>query len=772
MKYILYLHLLIIIYYNKKKYSVYSLVYNMLSPRPFRQDDIYRFVKNNDIQSLEQHKKDLKYLIRDEKQLTPLAACIKNGNDMKSTNETLKYILKDGAASSVFVKGYAKDSIVCTLPMAIQPISSVYQWPDPIKVDDDVLSIIDAGLSSYIQSLSDKSKAEKAASSSASINIAPNAPNAPNAPLTPPFNHFPSTLKVGNRVRRGPNWSYGSQDTYNNIQCEGIVQTFSGNTCQIEWLENPQDLNSGFNTYGYYFDSQSNRFDVFLVNPADPTAVPSNVGAINKSTAPPANDSFKIGDKVQLKDNISRSSLVSSSNSAMLKISKNCLDKSSEGHVGVIVSKSDEKKHMADSNKPTEYTTHVMALHSGGIMEYSIQDLCYADGSMPSIFTDIPRPIHDDPKYSHTSANLKVGDRVRIKPNAKDRRGCLFEHWANFVGTISTDHGNNKTLDVSCNDARLAGNSHIASQISGRYPIHSYHRKDLMSEFGNVEYLPLLAGDIVELDSKFSEPSGWCLGNPSEKKKGIVRFAPVMTKGEQRDIYVSSLDNPKEMFSFRSTWLNRVPNKGENVFKVGDRVSLDIGNWNPRSSVYAGKCLGSAKIRNYGLIVDIGPKRDDIQRNIAVVACSGERKGQLSLYPAFSLVTATRVTTVTDNDNVALIAEVDSLFKKYDLPSIDAAVEVKAQGLSIWSFLLSLVVIPKKVIEQSFRRWDSSRSFEWPCDEVNMKSPIEIPISNEDAPTHWRCTNSKCKSIGINSYIVIIITIILLLLLLLLLRWI
>lgn len=726
----------------------------MLSPRPFRQDDIYRFVKNYDIRSLEQHKEDLKYLIRDEKHNTPLASCIKNGIDMKSTNdfkstsdlkETLTFILKDGAAASVFVKGYAQDSIVCTLPMAVQPISSCILWPDPIKVDDDVLSIIDTGLSSYIQSLSDKSKANKAKAASVTVTTNNNNANSTtNTASAPSFNHYPTTLKVGDRVRRGPNWSYGSQDTYNNIQCEGIVQTIQSTYSQIEWLEDPQDLQSGFNTYNYTYDPQNNKFDVFLLNPADPTAVPSNV-TISKSIAPPVNDRFKVGDKVQLKDDISHSSLISSS-SAMMNLSKNCLDKTSEGRVGVIVSTSNEKKLMADSSKPKEYTANVMALQSGGIMEYSIQDLRYADGSIPGKSIDVTRPIHDDPKYK-LSTDFKVGDRVRIRPNARDARGCLFEHWANFVGYIEQDYGNK--VNVVCNDARLPGNSHISNQISGNYPNHRYLKSDLMPEFGNIEHLPLVIGDIVELDIKFPESSGWCLGNINEKKKGIVRFAPTMTKGEQRDIYVSSLENPKEMFSFRSTWLSRVPNKGEYTFKVGDRVSLDIGNWNPKKSIFAGKCLGSAKIGNYGLIVDIGIKRDDIQRNIVVVACSGERKGQLSLYPAFALVTSTRVTSLTDDDAAALTWEVDSLLKNYDLHSIDAAVEVRTQGLSIWSFLLSLVVIPKKLIEQSFQRWDSSRSLEWPVNDLKTPNPFDTPISSEDTPTHWKCTNSKCKSKGI-----------------------
>ena len=678
----------------------------------FRPHNIYKYIKTNDIQSLEKNKNDLQYLIRDEKQITPLSSCIINCNNdvnQSKSKETLMFLLQNGGCNSIFVKGYMDESIVCTLPMACQPQSSVFNWPDPIKLnDDDVLTMIDTNFLSYLKTLSENSKNKKTSDN----DITSSNSNVATIPLKPSFNHYPQTLNNGDHVRRGPNWSYGSQDEYNGVQCEGIVQTISGSYVQIEWLSDPSDPYSGFNNYQYNYNPPS-RFDVYLVNPSDPKALPSNITA--KALIAPI-DRFKVGDRVQLKDDIQKSSLVPNSfGSSLSKFSDNCLGNSSQGRVGVIVSRSDEKRLLPnDSNSQSEFTVNVMAAHSGQIMEYSVHDLRYADGSLPGPFSDPPNPCIDDPQL-RKQQKLSAGDKVKIRPDAIDRRGCLYEYTARFIGKITSVSGTR--ISVVCDDARKPGNAHIASIISGNYPHHTYNLSDLMSEFGDTEPLPLAAGDIVELSDTFLEPSGWCLGDLKDKRKGIVRFAPHCdVKDEQRDLYVQSLDDPKESFSFRSKWLTRSSNNGTTVFKVGDRVKLDIGNWKKKGATN-GKCLGSAICGFYGTVVEIGPSRDGIQRNIGVVACSGDQKLQFSYYSSFHLVLAPRFAVLTDVDVTSLTTEVDQLLKAYSLSSIDALTEVKNQGMSVWSFLCSLVVIPKCSIMEVFERWDSCRSLDWPSDD-------------------------------------------------------
>jgi thiamine kinase-like enzyme len=56
----------------------------------FRPQNIYKYIKTNDIQSLEKNKNDLQYLIRDEKQITPLSSCIINcHNDVNQLNKKI-----------------------------------------------------------------------------------------------------------------------------------------------------------------------------------------------------------------------------------------------------------------------------------------------------------------------------------------------------------------------------------------------------------------------------------------------------------------------------------------------------------------------------------------------------------------------------------------------------------------------------------------------------------------------------------------------------------
>lgn len=666
----------------------------------FSPSNIYTYINNNDIQSLEKNKNDLQYLIRDENQITPLSSCIiKCNNDIVNqlkNKEILMFLLQNGGCSSIFVKGYMEKSILCTLPMAHQPQSSVFNWPSPIKLNDDnILNEIDSKFVLYIKTLSENSKNNKKI---------PDNDDVISTPPKPAFDHYPQQLNIGDRVRRGPSWMHGSQDERNKVQYEGIVTDISGSSVDIDWVKDPTNPNNSFNSNTYIYDPPS-ICDVYLVDASDPNARPSNM---TPSIIAPT-QRFMVGDRVQLVDYIQQSSLVpplsSGFTTSFSKFSDNCLGK---GRVGIIVSRSEEKRLVPgkSSQMKFEFTVNVMAAHSGQIMEYLVTDLRYADGSAPGLFRDLPAPIF--PTLSSTK--FSVGDRVKIRPDAKNRNGCLYKHYAGFIGRIYSISGT--SISVTCDDARCPGNQDIASIIS--WPSSTYPCSDLMS--ADAEPLPLAFGDIVELSNTFPESSGWCLGDLKDKRKGIVRFAPYSSgKDEQRDIFVQSLDNPKEIFSFRSKWLIRSLNNGTTVFKVGDRVKLDIGNWKKKGT--SGKCLGAATCGFYGIVVNVGSCRDGIQRNIGVVACSGERKRIFSYYSGFHLVAAPRLAVLTDADWTSLITEVDQLLKLYNLYSIDAEIVVNSHGISVWSFICSLVVIPKSKVVEAFERWDSNRLLNWPSDD-------------------------------------------------------
>ena len=63
---------------------------------------------------------------------TPLACALAGDKQPRVVQELLNL----GASSSIFVKGYSPDSLVCTLPMAQQPLSSVVKHAQP-KMDTD-----------------------------------------------------------------------------------------------------------------------------------------------------------------------------------------------------------------------------------------------------------------------------------------------------------------------------------------------------------------------------------------------------------------------------------------------------------------------------------------------------------------------------------------------------------------------------------------------------------------------------------------------------------
>ena len=154
---------------------------------------------------------EFQHLARDKEQETPLWACLRNPKGRGA----LTILLENGAARSIFVKGYAPDSLVCALPMAEQPESSVHLWPPPISIDAERLHVLDTALAYHIAQMAAdavRRKAEQAIEKKrfedAEKKAATLAASAPKVT----FEHYPDTLVVGNIVRRGPDWSYSDQD--------------------------------------------------------------------------------------------------------------------------------------------------------------------------------------------------------------------------------------------------------------------------------------------------------------------------------------------------------------------------------------------------------------------------------------------------------------------------------------------------------------------------------------------------------------------------------
>lgn len=715
---------------------------------------IFKLIANGDYDTIKnEYENEVQYLLgRNHQQNTPLSQCLRYGNKFDWINnkganqrDILSFLLEKRAEQSIFVKGYLQDSLVCTLPMAQQPPSSIFNWPSPITImDNEILQQLDNSIALYLENMKQQSDNKKKKDEEVKLladldfdgkvesdNGNSNSDNGsetiqkPNSPDNNKiYNFYPNKLKVGDRVRRGVDWTYQDQDHYNGQQCEGIVKKgplkdHNGNYYySIAWLSNPKKNNSEILTqnYSYY----SGKHSVFRVHNKDKNLFPSNVSKPEHLI-----EGFKIGDLVS----------TTSTAAAMQKIK-----------VGAVVEISDTQ--VADLSGKKDFYLSVMDLNSGQIMKCPRSDLQFADDSALN-------PVllgADKLPWSNNNGSFKVGEKVRIRPNAVDKRGCLYIYEKGFVGTVqSIDSTGN--IKVHCNDATLPQHSAIKSIISGNYPAHHYRGSDLMSSEFSV---PLITGDIVEFNSDFfkSHKDGWCLGSPAEKKRGIVVYGGEIYEGKQRDIVVCALDNTEESYRFRSDWLQRVSNDGtQNRFRIGDRVRIDIGNWNP-SLETSQKCLGSSILANYGIVISEGVVRNGIQRNIGVIACTGDMKGSSSFYPSYALVHALeRFTVMTEDDVISLTQIVKTLLVEASLSAIDAEKEVKMRRVAIWHYLQYLPTLSKKKIKMAFDEWNSQRSLYWPSDEVNANDVRLDKIwktSSQclDTSSTWNCVNPKCLTVG------------------------
>jgi len=220
--------------------------------------NVFELVGFNDSKALrELEKEKCPLLIRNENQETPLSLCLRDELSegvlsKEDILETLEALLEKGAAESVFVKGYQPASLICTLPMAQQPESSSFSWPQPIKLDSERLAMLDKALAEHIKKMWEDEKKRK---NLANANVKNNPSNDPSSKPKPVvFNQYPTDLKVGDFVRRGPDWSYSNQDENKSaVRHAGIVTStnLSQHNISVSWHTNVKDPKTVFGSFGY-----------------------------------------------------------------------------------------------------------------------------------------------------------------------------------------------------------------------------------------------------------------------------------------------------------------------------------------------------------------------------------------------------------------------------------------------------------------------------------------------------------------------------------------
>jgi hypothetical protein len=501
---------------------------------------------------------------------------------------------------------------------------------------------------------------------------------------------------------------------------------------------------------------------------------------------------LKVGDRVMLIPHCNMSCVASKA------ASLNCLGKSKEGRVGVIVKVTSNLYTGAKVQGSRQFgigednnIVTVMGINRdvGKLCDYAVSDLRYADRSAPGVI-----PVHikagpdiaGNPKQKTKpaiaiSGVFTAGDRVKLRKTASDLRGCLGEPSYGWVGTVAGPTSGAK-IRVQCQSA--SGGSY--PQLSGKYPNHDYLPSELISEFGTedeVAALPLIPGDRVVLaDDYFTfNKDGFCLGKAGATvpKVGVVLYAPPATSGggsggggssgaEQREVIVAAIDNQHCPYSFRGSHLQRVDNDGSVRFEVGDRVQLDVARYSSQDDVCDGKCLGTVANASYGLVCDPGIVRDGILRNIEVVAVGGPRDGMISMYPGYALTTAVRSTILTNDDRRLLVDIVKGLAVEAGITAIDAETLVQEFGLGVWARLQSITkAIPSPasstVVFDAWKTFEEERSTHWSAEpplellsdrlsaacKADSSGASDTPLISlrnrlrTDIPQFWTCKSCK-----------------------------
>lgn len=233
---------------------------------------------------------------------------------------------------------------------------------------------------------------------------------------------------------------------------------------------------------------------------------------------------------------------------------------------------------------------------------------------------------------------------------------------------------------------------------------------------------PLEVGERVALSDTFDENrgDGWCLGDKSNRKVGVVLSAPKVVGSlgeEQRGILVVNEEDGK-FGLFKGSWLQRAPLSTD--FKVGDRVQLSRAFAVTQSTVDThAKCL--EVLSAFGEVVSVGSLCNGVRRNIEVQV-RGEDGDRSSLYWAPSLQLASRQFAFVDREDAHRLGSIFS--DVYGGPTNYEFVLNKF-GLQAWSKLCAgrrEVDLSKAIL--CFERWRAlCHELQWQSGKPTLSTP-------------------------------------------------
>lgn len=544
--------------------------------------------------------------VYDEKLKTPLGVAL---SQAPASKEVLLYLIEKGAAATIFSQGcHAADSLECTLSQNKVGFSSL---------SPDVVSLVDDALYEYVENL-EKQQIDAAVNSAASGTVISTTTDSSDknggigaiiiggGPTTPPTGG-PSTTLTDKPVwvplcaKRHKMVSDGCHGYC--TMCNSYTQcVFSCGSCR-----------------GYKLCGKCSKKVIASGNCSN-----SNI------TVPP--EPFEPGDLVQLAGERKSLSKLANSTDAI-----NSMGDDAMCRYGLVVSTKNKdptdssggaSTSAAGSGTQPATTVSLAGCSSKSapiLADFSSNDLVYADLSVPGIYTSRLQTNDESP--------FQVGDRVVVNSSfPSEDAWCLGKAVERNVGVVAFQP---TSVGAGSRCVYVVRNSSTNSPATASVTLNTEQLSGPTVTSGN----PAAAAAEAAASGGFLFDTTWLDRAPAIGTQAPVVFAAAATTTTTAAAVARTVTQSAAVAQF----------------KVGDRVQLNASEWtrainadklDNNEKVNAAKCLKSPAHKRYGVVVQLGTIKDNIQRNIVVchipnpsssAASASAAEFNISLYSSLSL---------------------------------------------------------------------------------------------------------------------------------------
>ncbi len=118
---------------------------------------LFGFARESEVSMSLSQSQSSYWLERNEQQQTHLNELIRQGNLLEISTS-----FETNSIQSIFVQGYLPNSLICTLPLTIQPPSTIFKHPLPLEsCHQEIIEIIDERLEKWIFNLPKDNEIER-----------------------------------------------------------------------------------------------------------------------------------------------------------------------------------------------------------------------------------------------------------------------------------------------------------------------------------------------------------------------------------------------------------------------------------------------------------------------------------------------------------------------------------------------------------------------------------------------------------------------------------